>query len=120
MLNPNGTPYQAYIKAVTYPNKAVICTQNIEELIRIFNKKFPHRLDSLNRFLSDALLSIEVVPVPSNKMDDESLIRDVADRPILRAAIENNIDIFLTGDKDFLEADIDFLSIMTASDFLKL
>jgi len=28
-------------------------------------------------------------------------IRDVTDQPIVNAAIENNVDIILTGDKDF-------------------
>ena len=36
----------------------------------------------------------------------EESIRDINDRPILRAAISANADIFLTGDKDFLESDI--------------
>ena len=33
----------------------------------------------------------------------ETQIRDVNDRPILRAAIEAKADVLLTGDKDFLE-----------------
>ena len=40
-LSSKGTPYKAFIKAVTHPNKGVICDQNIEELRRIFNRKFP-------------------------------------------------------------------------------
>lgn len=35
-LSSNGTPYKAFLKAVTYPNKGIICDQNIEELRRIF------------------------------------------------------------------------------------
>lgn len=40
-LSPKGTPYKAFLKAVTFPNKGIICDQNIEELRRIFNRKFP-------------------------------------------------------------------------------
>lgn len=43
-LNPDGSPFSAYIKATSYPNHAIICEQNIEELIRIFKKKFPNKL----------------------------------------------------------------------------
>jgi predicted nucleic acid-binding protein len=43
-LNPTGTPFLAYEKAVSYPNHGLICTQNIEELKRIFGKKFPKAL----------------------------------------------------------------------------
>ncbi len=120
MLNPNGTPYQAYLKAVTYPNHAIICDQNIEELKRIFNKKFPTKLDTLDRFLSIASLSIEIVQVPVEEDSSESLIRDFNDRPILRAAIFAKVDILLTGDKDFLESGIENPKIMTAIEFINL
>ena len=120
MLNPNGTPYQAYLKAVTYPNHAIICDQNIEELKRIFNKKFPSKLDALDRFLSVASLSIEIVQVPIEEDSSEYLIRDFNDRPILRAAIFAKADILLTGDKDFLESGIVTPKIMTAMEFINL
>ena len=42
-LSSKGTPYKAFTKAVTHPNKGVICDQNIEELRRIFNRKFHKR-----------------------------------------------------------------------------
>ena len=48
----------------------------------------------------------------------ENKIRDVKDRPILRAAIHANADVLLTGDKDFLESGLHTPKIMTASDFL--
>ena len=119
IVNPKGTPFQAYLKAVSFPNHALICDQNIEELRRIFNKKFPKRIDALNRFLSIALLSIEIVQIPTDETDSESLIRDTADRPILRAAIIANADILLTGDKDFLESGIDHPQILTPAQFLE-
>ena len=41
-LSANGTPYQAYVKAASYPNHGLICEQNVDEMKRIFNKKFPY------------------------------------------------------------------------------
>ena len=38
ILNPNGNQLKEYIKGVSFPNHALICDQNIEELRRIFNK----------------------------------------------------------------------------------
>lgn len=102
-LSNKGTPYQAFLKAVTYPNHGIVCDQNIDELRRIFNRKFPQKLSALERFLSLALLTLELVPTPSEEHISESKIRDVNDRPILRAAIYAKADILLTGDKDFLE-----------------
>ncbi len=51
-LNASGMPYQAYRKAVTHPNYGFITDQNIDELRRVYNRKFPHKLPSLERFLA--------------------------------------------------------------------
>lgn len=37
-LNANGVPFQAYIKAVSYPNDGLICEQNVEEMKRMEDK----------------------------------------------------------------------------------
>ena len=39
-LSANGVPYRAYVKAASYPNHGLICEQNVDEMKRIFNKKF--------------------------------------------------------------------------------
>jgi putative PIN family toxin of toxin-antitoxin system len=117
-LNPEGTPCKAFFKAVTYPNKGIMCDQNIEELRRIFNRKFPQKISLLEHFLSIALLAMEVIPTPSEELEEENNIRDVADRPILRAALAAKVDVILTGDKDFLESGITNPKIMTAGEFI--
>ena len=50
-----------------------------------------------------ASIAFEIIPTPVDEVPDESKIRDVKDRPILRAAQLANVDILLTGDKDFLQ-----------------
>ena len=119
-LNPNGTPYKAFLKAVTYPNKGIICDQNIEELRRIFNRKFPQKISLLEHFLSIALMAMEVVSTPNEELEEESYIRDVADRPILRVALNAKADILLTGGKDFLESGVTNQKIMTAAEFIAM
>lgn len=118
-LNINSTPFEAYTKAATYPNHGLICDQNVDEIKRIFNKKFPQRLAALDQFLSLALLTLELVPIPTDINISESQIRDINDRPILRAAIEAKADILLTGDKDFLESGLKNPIILTPTEFLK-
>ncbi len=117
-LNADGVPFQAYKKASSYPNKGLICEQNVDEMKRIFNKKFPAKLAVLDKFLSMALLTLELIPVPELKAQEESQIRDVSDRPILRAAIWARADILLTGDRDFLEAGLNKSQIVTPAVFL--
>lgn len=119
-LNSKGVPYQAFLKAVTYPNKAIICEQNLVEIKNVFLRKFPDKLKLLEKFLALALQVIELASIPYVVDNNEILIRDIADRPILRAAICAKADIVLTGDKDFLEADIRNPKMMTASQFLNL
>ena len=119
-LYPNGVPFQAYVKAVTVPNKGLVCEQNIDELHRIFNRKFPTRMAVLGQFLAIALMTLEVVPTPDEEEPAEQKVRDAMDRPILRAAIQAKADVLLTGDKDFLESGITNPKIMTASQFLSM
>ena len=78
-LNPSGVPYQAYVKAVTHPNYGFITDQNIDELRRVFNRKFPHKIPALERFLALVLTVVEVVQTPVGGIADEVLVRDASD-----------------------------------------
>ena len=46
------------------------------------------------------------------------MIRDIKDRPILRVALDAHADLFLTGDKDFLESSVTDPRIISAAVFL--
>ena len=86
---------------------------------RIFNKKFPNHLSSLNTFLSAALPTLELIPIPAKENKSESQIRDKKDRPILRAAMYAKADVILTGDKDFLESGLKKPRVLTPAEFVK-
>lgn len=119
-LSAGGVPFRAYVKAASYPNHGLICEQNVDEIKRIFNKKFPHKLAALDRFLAMALMTLELVAVPLDEEESEQKIRDTNDRPILRAAIAARADVILTGDKDFLESGLEKPAIMTPAEFLNV
>ena len=114
----HGMPFQAYVKAVSYPNQGVICSQIVDEMRRIFNRKFPKKIPAMERFLTMALQTLELVQIPETEFEQESSIRDVKDRTILRAAIAAHVDIILTGDKDFLESGLSHPQIKTAAEFI--
>ena len=118
-LYPHSPTAEAYRKAASYPNHGMICEQNVDEIKRIFNKKFPGKLAALDRFLATALVTLELVPIPDEEAASEQQIRDATDRPILRAAIEAGADILLTGDKDFLDSGVENPLIMTPGEFMK-
>ena len=46
-------------------------------------------------------------------------MRDTEDSPILATAIMEGIDVFVTGDKDFLVLDVEMPEIVTMAEFLK-
>lgn len=67
-----------------------------------------------------ALLTLEVVSIPIEKHISEEMIRDVNNRPILRAALYAKVDIILTGDKDFLESGLKNPKIISAAEFIQV
>ena len=73
----------------------------------------------LEAFLFTALQTIEIVSSPVEEIEEELKIRDVKDRPILRAALDAGADVFLTGEKDFLESLVTDPRIISVNDFLK-
>ena len=58
-------------------------------------------------------------PVRPQHCGAEKLIRDAKDQPILNAAIVSDVDIILTGDKDFLSLDMEHPKCMTVAQFLE-
>lgn len=52
-------------------------------------------------------------------MNEFPEMRDVKDSPILATAIMEGIDVFLTGDKDFLVLDVETPEILTMKEFLE-
>jgi putative PIN family toxin of toxin-antitoxin system len=114
-----SSPYLAFLKAVTFPNQGVICDQNLDELHRVYNRKFPNKLDLLQDFLAFALPVLEIVKTPTLDLEVEVKIRDISDRPILRAAIAANVDVIITGDNDFLESGVENPKILTAAQFVQ-
>lgn len=118
-LSNGGTPFRAFVKAVSAPNQGIVCQQNIEELRRVFNRKFPHKITALESFLALSMLVLEVVPIPDQTQDSEKQVRDESDRPILRAALAADADIILTGDLDLLQAELTSPLVLTPSQFLE-
>ena len=102
ILKKDSTPHQAYKKAVEPPFKGVICEQNVEEIRKAFSIKFPDKLPMFEQFINTAKSEVDINSIPPLSNSTEDIIRDIKDRPILRAAINDGVDIIITGDKDFL------------------
>ena len=86
--------------------------------VHIFHEKFPNRITELDAFLYIVQGNMEVVPTPEEESPSEAKMRDVKERPILRAALNAHADLFLTGDKDFLESSLVDPRIIGVAEFL--
>ena len=117
-LFPGGRAAQAFFKAMLPPYEPLVCDYIVDELHRKFREKFPDRVTELEAFLYNALSFIKVVPTPETAVMAEDKVRDPKDRPILRAALDAHADLFLTGDKDFLESSITDPRIISVAEFL--
>ncbi len=118
-LFPNGKAAKTFFKAMMPPYEPIVCDYIVDELHRKFQEKFPEKQTELEAFLFQALSFIEVVKTPEEKIAEENKVRDVKDRPILRAALDAHADLFLTGDKDFLESSITDPRIISVAEFLE-
>jgi len=119
----NGVCAKAFNKAISDKKfSVVVCTHTLSELLRTCNKKFPKEVPKLQSFLRNMLDEVELIKTPpeSEKIPEEELIRDIDDRPLLRAAIAVNVDIIVTGDKDFLESGITNPKILTPAELVNL
>ncbi len=122
-LFPGSVPDQAFMKAVTPPCRALVCEYSLDEMRRVFARKFPHRISDYESFLSMLAFAVEIVSTPeegAGESDrDAGKIRDVNDRPIYRAAVAAKADGIITGDLDFLESGIAHPEVIRAQEFLR-
>jgi putative PIN family toxin of toxin-antitoxin system len=94
----------------------LLSSQIIDELREVMAIKFPNKMASLERFLKR--LSYEIAYTPTEIDEDiYPKIRDKKDYPILASAIIADVDMFITGDKDFEGLDLERPEIMTISEF---
>ncbi len=119
VLFPHGRAAQAFFKALMPPYEPLICDYVVEELRRKFQEKFPQHMSDLEEYLSCTFKYIRLVSVSTEENDKERLIRDLKDRPILRAALYAHADMILTGDKDFLESLVTEPRIVGVAEFLE-
>lgn len=96
----------------------VVCDYVIEELRIVVERKFSSKRKFLDLFFME--LPFELIYTPKIlDMTEIPAIRDKQDIPVLATAILENIDVLVTGDKDFLVLDVETPEIMTMKEFLE-
>ncbi len=98
-------------------HEIIICSYTVEELKELVDTKFKVNQKDLDEFLKNFPFNLVYSPISvENKLFN---IRDKDDYIILHTAIIENVDIFITGDKDFDDVDIEKPEIMNTTEFLE-
>lgn len=104
------------IYVLSKEHEIVICSYTIEELNELIETKFKVNKRDVKKFLKNfPFYLVESPKMPENKLFE---IRDENDYIILHTAIISDVDIFITGDKDFNDVKIKKPKIMNVSEFL--
>ena len=107
----------ALIYKITTKYTLVLSSHIIKELTDVTKRKFKNKVAVVDTLLSQ--LPYEFVYTPSQLPLGAFEIRDIKDYPILYSAVAEGVDIFITGDKDFDDIDIEKPEILTPSAFLE-
>jgi len=105
------------LERIAEDHTMVICSYVIDEFRSVVTRKTPKYNQAVDAFF--AKLSYEMVYTPQWQ-ENMPTIRDEKDKPILAAAILSDVDIFITGDKDFIDGvDIERPEILAPNEFLE-
>jgi len=113
---PNARMDSLMYKA-TLDHQLVLSSYIIDELHDVIKRKFPAKVKDIDIFLTR--LPYELVYSPKEKNMDFFDIRDENDYPVLYSAIIEDVDLFITGDSDFDDVEIEKPVILTPSEFLE-
>ena len=116
IMFPNARMDSLIFKA-TLDHQLVLSSLIIDELLDVTKRKFPQKIKDVDLFL--VRLPYELIYTPREQDNDFFNIRDIDDYPILYSAIIEEIDLFVTGDDDFFDVEIEKPEIITPAEFLE-
>ena len=107
----------ALIYKITTEHQLILSSYVIDELMNVTTRKFKNKIEAVDLFLSQ--LPYELVYTPKRLKQGLFEIRDEKDYPVLYSSIIEDVDIFITGDKDFDGLGLDKPEIITPAIFLE-
>jgi len=112
---PDGRMNELIRKAAV-ENRLVLSSYVIDELFDVVRRKFSPQEKAVDTFLSR--IPYELTYTPKQPAPGLFDIRDPDDYAVLYSAITEDVDIFITGDKDFTGLKLDKPEILTPAQFL--
>lgn len=104
-------------KIITSNHAMVLSSYVVDELYKVIERKFPTKIQIIEDLLSR--MSYELVYTPKTIKKQLIEIRDKSDYPVIHTAIIEDVDILITGDKDFQDLEIEKPEILTPIEFLE-
>ena len=112
ILFPESRPVKALFHIVEHHN-LILCDYIISELRDVVSRKRPDLLADIDVLMAELPYELVTAPVQPGK-----LMSDPKDHPILNAAIISDVDIIISGDKHFLDLEMEHPVTMTVAEFL--
>ena len=109
LLYPESVPAKALFHAADNYN-FVLSDHNIAEFRRIAKDKFSKAQSDIDIFLTELTYELIIAPETPQK-----LISDPKDAPILNAAVIEDVDIIISGDKHFLSLELERPKVLAAA-----
>jgi len=104
------------IYKITTEHRLVLSSHVVEELLSVTHRKFKSKVEVMDLLLSQ--IPYELVYTPKKPKLGLFEIRDEKDYPVLYSAIMEDVDLFITGDRDFEELGLEKPEILTPTEFL--
>jgi predicted nucleic acid-binding protein len=115
IVHPNARMDALMAKATTV-HRLVLLDYIVEELLETIQEKAPDKHKEAMRRI--ASFDCEHIKASSHTQGRLVQIRDEDDYPIIHAAIIEDVDILVTGDRDFLDLGIQRPMILKPADYL--
>ena len=111
-----GARMNRMMQAIFEEHRLVLSSFVVEELIYVVKRKFPGKLQAVDQLL--AAMSFELAYTPQELEQGLFEIRDTKDYPVLYTAIREDVDVLVSGDKDFSDVNVERPEILTPAQFL--
>ena len=95
----------------------VLSSYIVRELENVIERKFTNKIEVIEEVLNNIPYELEDDISLDISEENKLKIRDKKDIPILYSAINADVDILITGDKDFENIDINRPKIMKPNEF---
>ena len=105
------------MRCIFEEHRLVLSSFVAEELSLAVERKFPAKAAVVDQLLS--AMSYEFVYTPQTMDRERFAIRDSEDYPVLYTAMLEDVDILITGDKDFADVKVERPEILTPAEFIR-